>query len=394
MTIRSRAATTAVCALLTLCMAVPAIAQTTLLSSSLPGAFGVRYLLDRAVVTYTVDDPGERVRADNFRLRIRLPEPVRWGYLDRELIPAERLRWDEETSQVVLAVPFGSHRIHLGWVGEPSLPPDAVNIPVFIEGDRVTNLTARFDLETMTATGQVPVGPGHTGVRLELTQDIAPDAITFSAGESTVREWTVADGVIRSEDRLMIGEDPNSALQVRAYALESSPVRRIVFEDVQPPTLYIRVPDFEITDQMVMIPAEEFTASAGTPPRVEPGLHHPTITGSSVGSFIGDGTWLEWTFTVPQDGLYDLYSRVACGDTAAWRIIWVNDEIPAGMELVEFPGTGGWGYSEAEWWNVRLTGGEGQPEPMHLTAGEHTLRMQGVLTKHMNMDVIVIAPHE
>lgn len=391
---RFGAATMVVCALLILCMTLPAVAQTTLLSSSLPGAFGVRYLEDRAVVTYTVEDPGDRVIADNFRLQVRLPEPVQWGYLDREPMPTDRLRWDADTGQVVLSVPFGSHRLHLGWTGEPSLPPDATSIPVAVDGRRAGDLTARFDLESMTATGEVPIGPGHTAVRLELREELPPDAITFSAGEESVRRWIPVDGGLRSEGRLMIDDSPNCTLQVRAYALRESPVGRVVFEDVQPPTRFIHIPDFEITDDMVMIPAEDFTEMSGTAPRVEPGLHHPTITGSTVGSFIGDGTWIEWTFAIPQDGLYDLYTRVACGDTGAWRVIWINDEIPEGFELVEFPGTGGWGYSDAEWWNVRLTGGENQPSPLQLSAGEHTLRMRGVLTKHLNMDVIVFVPHE
>lgn len=389
---RASAATVAICAMLILCVTIPAVGQTTLLSSSLPGAFGVRYLQDRAVVSYTVEDPGERVRAESFRLQIRLPQPVRWGYFDREPMPEETLRWDAQASHVILAVPFGSHRIHLGWAGDPSLPPGTASIPVLIDGKRVTNLTARFDLESMTATGEVPTGPGHAAVCLEFVREIAPEMVTFSAGEETVRAWIETENGLRSQEPIMISDQPSCVLQVRSYALEASPVRQVLFEDLRPPTMYLQVPDFEITDEMIMIPAEEFTASAGTAPRVQPGLHSPTITGSTVGSFIGDGTWLEWSFEVPEDGLYDLYTRVACGDTAAWRVIWVNDEIPAGFDLVEFPGTGGWGYSAAEWWNVRLTGGEGQPEPLQLSAGENTLRMRGVLTKHMNMDVIVLVP--
>jgi hypothetical protein len=48
-------------------LAVPLAAQPPLLNSSAPGAFGVRYLPDRAVVTYTVDRPrrlsGEHLHA-------------------------------------------------------------------------------------------------------------------------------------------------------------------------------------------------------------------------------------------------------------------------------------------------------------------------------------------
>ncbi len=394
MTNRSAATVTITCFLLLVCLTLPVAAQNTLLSSSLPGAFGVRYLPDRAVVTYNVEDPGERVRARNFRLRVRLPEEVRWGYLDRELIEERRIRWDEEAGQVVLSVPFGSHRVHLGWIGEPTLPPDAMSIPVFADGARARDLTARFDLESMTATGEVPVGPGLTNVLIELNEDIAAEDISFSAGEESVRTWVPTNGGLRSDERIMVGTDPNCTLQVRSYGLTESPVDRVVFDDLQEPLMYIEVDDFEITDDMVMIPAEDFTDFAGTEPRVEPGLHHPTVTGSSLGSFIGDGTWFEWTFEVPEDGLYDLYMRVSCGDTNAWRVIWVNDEIPEGFELVEFPGTGGWGYGEDEWWDLRLTGGEDQPGPLQLSAGENTIRMLGVLVKHMNMDVIVLAPRD
>lgn len=386
----SRAQIIAIAALAVL-MAAPLAAQTPLLSSSAPGAFGVRYLTDRAVVTYTVEQP-EGADAETFTLRVRLPEKVQWGFLDRERIPGGELNWD--AGQAVVKVPFGSGRLHLGWAGEACLPPESTDLPVFLSDRKVATLRARFDLEGMQASGEAPgIGPGLAAPRVEMARTLDPDAVSLSLGTDAVRKWRRDGNALEAREVMPVDAAPRLSLRVDERGLSASPIARIVFDQVRPASPALRIDD-DAAPEGVLVEGEAFTDATGTPPQVNPGSHHGTHGGSCVYSFIGDGSSLEWEFTVPEEGAWDLYMRMSCGDVGAWRVIALDGEIPAGLELVELPGTGGWGHADSEWWMVRLTGGDGQAEALQLDAGKHTLRMTGVLTTHMNIDYLLLAKHQ
>lgn len=380
------------CALIAL-GAISAAAQGTLLSSSLPGAFGVRYLPDRAVVTYTVPDPGERAIATSFRLRVRLPQRVRWGFLDREPMAERELRWDRGASQAIVRLPFGSHRVHLGWEGKPYLPPESATIPIVADGDPAGQLRARFQLDGMEASGDAVVGPGIASVRVETAPGVGPADLTLSSGNQTVTQWRRANGALVTAEPLLIAENPGINLHVSGYTLQRSPVKRVVFENVTPPAQVAKVAD-EIPENAILVEGEDFVDNGGTPPQVEPGSHYDTHGGACVYSFLGDGSWITWKMSVPEAGSYDLYARISCGDTSAYRLVEFDGEAPEGLHLVEFPGTGGWGHAEGEWWLVRITGGEGLAPSLDLEAGDHALTLTGVLQKHLNIDYLLLVPAE
>ena len=372
-------------------IALPVLAQPPLLNSSAPGAFGVRYLTERAVVTYTVERP-EDADADTFTLRVRLPEKVQWGFLGRDPIAGGKLSWSN--GQAVVKVPFGSERLHLGWAGKACLPPESAQIPVMMGDRKVTTLTARFDLEGMQASGEVPdVGPGMASVSIRLAEPIDPDAVSLSMGVASVDRWRRDGNTLEAREQVQVGPSPRLSLRVQKRGLSGSPVERIVFADVQAPTQVSRIADEDVPEG-ILVEAESFTTATGTPPRVEPGSHHGTHGGACVFSFLGDGSALEWEAEVPEDGLWDLYLRISCGDVGAWRAISVDGETPEGLGLVEMPGTGGWGHADSEWWIVRVTGGDADAAPLQLTAGAHTLRMEGLLTTHLNLDYLLFVPHQ
>lgn len=84
------------------------------------------------------------------------------------------------------------------------------------------------------------------------------------------------------------------------------------------------------------------------------------------------GDWVEWTFTVPEDGLYALdvkYLQAYNGDAAAYRTIMLDGRVPF-RELLH--------YKLAPNQNMELAAisdAEGMPYWFALTAGEHRLRL-------------------
>lgn len=377
---------------LTACSATHAAADgRPLLRSSVPGAFGVRYLPDRALVTYTIQP--QQQQPETVAVSLYLPEPIRWAFLDRAPMSAAQYRWDADTQQVELALPFGSHRLHLGWAGSGKLPPENVSIPVRVEGETVGSLLARFDLTAMDAAGSVSVGPAQASLKLKLAGEVDPGAISVTCAGETVRGWSKAGNTLAARGAVLVPDTARISVRVQQYALDSSPIAELLFERLRAPTHVVRVPDESIPDDAVLVEAEAFADSGGTPVSVEPGSHYDEHGGASVFSFQGDGAWLEWLVGVPAAGRYDLYARVACADDLSFRSVRVDGSPPPGLSLVQFRGTGGWAHAPGEWWLVKIAGTGEQAPPLALEAGEHRIRFTGVLEHHLNVDYLLLTPH-
>ena len=88
------------------------------------------------------------------------------------------------------------------------------------------------------------------------------------------------------------------------------------------------------------------------------------------------GQWIEWRFTVAEEGnyaisLYDKQNFVR--GTDVYRKIYIDGEVPfAEFQAATFP------YTQ-DWRLETLSGEQDEPYLVHLTAGEHTLRMEVVL---------------
>ncbi len=88
------------------------------------------------------------------------------------------------------------------------------------------------------------------------------------------------------------------------------------------------------------------------------------------------GQWIEWDFTVPEDGYYNItvkgrqnYAR----GTVSNRCVYIDGEIPfKEMQEVSF------GYSN-DWENKTLADENGVPYKFYLTKGTHTIRLEAVL---------------
>ena len=88
------------------------------------------------------------------------------------------------------------------------------------------------------------------------------------------------------------------------------------------------------------------------------------------------GQWIEWRFTVAEEGnyaisLYDKQNFIR--GTDVFRKIYIDGEVPfAEFQAAAFP------YTQ-DWRLETLSGEQAEPYLIHLSAGEHTLRMEVVL---------------
>ena len=288
-------------------------------------------------------------------------------------------------------LPFGSHRLQLGWAGSGKLPPRNARIPIMVNGRKKGELRVRFSLQGMEATGQLPVGPGSVRLRLRTRMRLSPEDVSVSCGSSSVHEWQRGDDALVSASTLLVPADASIALRVDYYGLDRLPISAFVVEDYTPATPVVKVED-AVPDDALLVEAEAWSDAGGGTVTVTPGSHYDEHGGACVYNFHGDGTWLQWRLEVPAEGTYDLFARISCGSDRAFRQITVDGKSPEGLELVEFPGTGGWGHAAGEWWLVRLTGAGAAAPSLKLAAGPHTVRFTGVLDAHLNVDYLFLAP--
>lgn len=375
---------------LMICLAASAHAAS-LLSSSSPGAFGVRYLQDRAVMTYTVQPPEGQPEDGSFQLRVYLPQAIKWIRLDRKRVALKTCKWSGSDQQLALTVPFGSHRLHLGWAGDGQLPPETATIPVTLDGKTIGRLRARFTLMGMEAKGQLDTAAGRAGLRLRLAGDLSPDELSVICGGTKLTRWRGTRDTLVAREDVLLPDTAVISLTVNHYGLVRSPVTEIALDDFRGPTLASVVED-TIPDGALLVEAEDYSAAGGSPVVVDPGSHFDTHGGSCVYTFKGDGAWLEWIFDVPRAGSYDLFARISSADEFSYRLVTVDGESPDGLGLVRFPGTGGWGHAKGEWQTLQIAGVRDGAPALQLDAGAHHIRFTGALGPHLNVDYLFLTP--
>ena len=92
-------------------------------------------------------------------------------------------------------------------------------------------------------------------------------------------------------------------------------------------------------------------------------------------SWAEPGSWIEWDFYVPQEGLYNIALNVRqhfTRGTSTFRRITINGEVPfAEMEAVAFPFDTGW--------RVEVLGDGSEPYMFWLNAGMNTIKIEAML---------------
>ena len=123
-----------------------------------------------------------------------------------------------------------------------------------------------------------------------------------------------------------------------------------------------------------------------------------TITDKKIGSdgkaFLNwdhAGHWVEWRFSVPQDGAYCLTLKYCADSMAPLRAIVIDNTFAAEfLKAVQFSHTGGWSNERDDWGLLTIEDPvSGAPILLHLRKGGHTLRMENVV-ESMNLDYFVV----
>lgn len=365
-------------------------AAASLFQSSARGAFDLSYSAGRVMLSYDVTQPANDDK-DEFSIAITLPAQTRWGYLDGAGYSSRQMRWDAASSRASVTVPYGTHQLLIGWVGSGELPPDNVTIPVYLNGHQVGEMKATFTLDSMLASGKFSLDEmGRYRVRIHLNDDIDRDAVLLSVGQTSNARWSKASNTLAGRGPVFAAAASTISLRVQAPNLMESPVRAVSFELASRPARATVVNDVP-TDGYI-VEAEHYSENGGGNSfLVTPGSHYDTHGGSCVYSFKGDGTWLQWDFTVPEDGEYDLYTRISTGEPTVSRSIRIKGQSNPTLTLVQFPGTGGWGHAAGEWQVMRITGGDGTPS-LKLKAGIQTVRVTGIMDTDMNIDYLMLIP--
>ena len=368
-------------ALMRLAVAQPAPRD--LLRASAPGAYAVRYLPDRALISSSSRDACE--------LRVHLPQQPVWGYLGKDRQPAAFLEWDATDAALVLHLQPGAWGAEVGWAGTGERPQQGQTIPLSVDGERVGDLTASFTLDAMAAQGGAQLPEGIARIWLDAAAVPAGMALTARAGGESVSEWLPVDGRLQGRGQVALAGAASVEVRATGYNLLHSPVGGINLELLARPVDVVRVDG--VPAEGLLVEAEDFTGEGDGTATISVGEHADEHGGRSIYNF-GTGThWLEWTLEVPQDGEYALFARIANADAPALREVTVDGRTPAkGYQMVRFPVTGGWAHAAGEWWFVQVAGGRADLPALDLTKGKHILRLRSIGGTHLNLDYLVLKP--
>jgi hypothetical protein len=99
------------------------------------------------------------------------------------------------------------------------------------------------------------------------------------------------------------------------------------------------------------------------------------------------GQWGEWIVAVPREGDYRLLIRGCSEQASILRTVEIDrDTLRAVSAGVALQSTGGWARTTDDWRYFAVNGKDGQALRLHLTAGEHRLRLEA-LGGSMNLDL-------
>jgi ABC-type glycerol-3-phosphate transport system substrate-binding protein len=108
----------------------------------------------------------------------------------------------------------------------------------------------------------------------------------------------------------------------------------------------------------------------------------PKAGGKQIFNSVGGNNWeagretITWTFTVPEDGLYQIGMRAYQGyqtNKKVFRTIYIDGKVPfSGLYRYPF-------HYASNWQGIKLADENGEPYLFYLTKGEHTIAMEATI---------------
>ncbi|MEK7413276.1 MAG: heparinase II/III family protein [Planctomycetota bacterium] len=115
------------------------------------------------------------------------------------------------------------------------------------------------------------------------------------------------------------------------------------------------------------------------------------IVGKAFSSWDALGHWLEWKFTVPADGYYNLTVCYCSQDKVAERIITINGEEQEPFAPLLLPGTGGWANGSDDWrLGTAINPTNEKPLLLKLKSGENVIRLTNSNGNGANFNYVAI----
>ena len=160
----------------------------------------------------------------------------------------------------------------------------------------------------------------------------------------------------------------------------------VIPSSIQQPLTWENSPLGKGKEKATLIQAETFVRQGGGTCALT--TTHKARFGKGIVNWGPVGHWLEWEFTIPEDGVYQIVLSGATIYPKVLRSFAIDGKYPVSqLQKLEFSNTGGWGYEESEWANYLLSDQNGKPIGVTLKKGKHTVRMTS-LESWINLDYI------
>ena len=139
-----------------------------------------------------------------------------------------------------------------------------------------------------------------------------------------------------------------------------------------------------------MVQAEDLAAQGGGRVRIR--SDKLGSVGKAFSHWDAEGHWIEWKVAIPQTADYYLVVRY-CAPHDTRRSLLVDGEAQPGVELLEFPSSGGYGGRSSDCWvHLPVRNANGKLHVWRLQKGPHTIRMANVGAKGLNLDYLAFVP--
>lgn len=286
-------------------------------------------------------------------------------------LAADAYSYDAKTRMVTLNLPPGEHTIRTGGAMAGRAPGIAVTLDGVAAETRVDAIPRYTGGSIALAVFDCAAGlyrlalerPAGTSVSLNGQPLTVTSGLHWLPERNSIEARGTTDRDVRIDlERLHIDEEPRVSAPI-----EQLPADAVVFE------------------------AETFTEFGnGQPSRYS---HRTFLSGGvGVGEWIVPGMWIQWPFSVERAGTYNLVIKGSTHEGYSDRLIMIDGEPVSGAFLTHrFEHTGGYGATPAEWKQMIVTGADGKPVPIKLTAGEHTL-FSICVANRLNMDYFALVP--